>query len=196
LQNKKESLSSLVDGEASELEVHRLVREFGSEESLISSWAIYRHIGSTLRSDGGSVSIEHHQQLFTRIRDAIESEDSHAREEKKVVSFRTVLAGSAALAASVVIAILVGIQPLPESQPLADAGSQAAVTETASSNQLPKRDVQTVATSSEVQGRPSELLELDEEKQRRLRAYLNQHDQMSRINPGKKFVNHKVPHKK
>jgi hypothetical protein len=67
---------------------------------------------------------------------------------------------------------------------------------TVSSNQSPILDVQTVANQSDVQPRTSELVELDEEKQRRLRAYLNQHDQMSRMNPGKQFVNYKETSKK
>jgi hypothetical protein len=68
--------------------------------------------------------------------------------------------------------------------------------ETVSSNQSPVLDVQTVANQSDVQPRTPELVELDEEKQRRLRAYLNQHDRMSRMNPGKRFVNYKETSKK
>jgi sigma-E factor negative regulatory protein RseA len=196
LDTKREFLSSLIDGEASELEVHRLVRGFRSDEALISSWAMYQHIGSTLRADSGSVSIEFHQQLFARITDAIESEGIHSREVQKAASPRVVIAGSLALAASMVVAIFVGIQPSPESQPLADAGSRTAFTGTVSSNQSPALDVQTVATPSEIQQRTPELVELDEEKQRRLRAYLNQHDQLSRMNPGKKFVKYKETPKK
>ena len=196
LDTKRESLSALIDGEASEIEVHRLVREFRSDESLTSSWAIYQQIRSTLRADSGSVSIEHHQQLFTRITDAIESEDSHSREIRKSASPRTIIAGSLALAASMVVAIFVGIQEPSESQPLANVGAQTSSMGTVSSNQSPVLDVQTVANQSDVQPRTSELVELDEEKQRRLRAYLNQHDQMSRMNPGKQFVNYKETSKK
>jgi len=196
LDTKRESLSSLIDGEASEIEVHRLVREFRSDQSLTSTWAIYQHIGSTLRAHSGSVSIEHHQQLFARITDAIESEDGYFREVQKAASPRTVIAGSLALAASMVVAIFIGIQSPPESRPLADAGSQSASTGTVSSNQFPVLDVQTVATPNEVQRRTPELVELDEEKQRRLRAYLNQHDQMSRMSPGKQLVNYKETPKK
>jgi sigma-E factor negative regulatory protein RseA len=189
-------LSALIDGEASEIEVHRLVREFRSDESLTSSWAIYQQIRSTLRADSGSVSVEHHQQLFARITDAIESEDSHSREIQKSTSPRTIIAGSLALAASMVVAIFVGIQEPSESQPLANVGAQTSSMGTVSSNQSPVLDVQTAANQSDVQPRTSELVELDEEKQRRLRAYLNQHDQMSRMNPGKQFVNYKETSKK
>jgi sigma-E factor negative regulatory protein RseA len=198
LDTKRKFLSSLIDGEASEIEVHRLVREFRSDESLISSWATYQHIGLTLRGDRGAaaISIEYHQKLFSSITHAIESEDSHSREVQKTASPRAVIAGSLALAASMVVAIFVGIQSLPESQSLADAGPQAASTGTASNNPPPALDVQTVAAPSEVQRRTPELVELDEEKQRRLRAYLNQHDQMSRMNSGKKFVNYKEAPKK
>lgn len=196
LDTKRESLSALIDGEASEIEVHRLVREFRSDESLTSNWAMYQHIGSTIRADSGSVSIEHHRELFTRISDAIESEDTHSRKVQKSASRRTVIGGSLALAASMVIAILIGIQQPSEPLPLADAGVQATSMGTVSSNQSPVLDVQTVVNQSDVQPRTSELVELDEEKQRRLRAYLNQHDQMSRMNPGKQLVNYKETSKK
>jgi sigma-E factor negative regulatory protein RseA len=191
LDTRRESLSALIDGEASEIEVHRLVREFRSDESLTSSWAMYQQIGSLLRTDSGSVSFEHHEQLFTRITDSIESEDSHSREVQKSASPRTVIAGSLALAASMVVAVFIGIQQPAESLPVADTRAQNLSTGTVSSNQSPVLDVQTVANQSDVQPRTSELVELDEEKQRRLRAYLNQHDQMSRMNPDKQFVNYK-----
>ena len=196
LDTKRESLSALIDGEASDIEVHRLVRDFRSDESLISSWAVYQHIGSTLRAGSGLVSSEHHQQLFTRITDSIESEESHSEEAQKAVSPRSVIAGSLALAASVVVAIFVGIQPLPELDSLADAAPRAAFTGSVSSNQSPALDVQTVVIPSEVQQRTPELVELDEEKQRRLRAYLNQHDQMSKMSAGKQFVKFKETSKK
>ena len=196
LDTKRESLSALLDGEASEIEVHRLVRDFRSDESLKSSWAVYQNIGSTLRAGRDPASTEHHQQLFARITDAIESEDSHSRKIQKVASPRTVIAGSLALAASMLVAIFVGIQPPPESEPLADLGPRTSSTGTVSSEQSLTLDFQTVATPSQVQQRTPELVELDEEKQRRLRAYLNQHDQMSRMNSGKQFVKYKeVPRK-
>jgi len=196
LDTKRESLSALIDGEASEIEIHRLVRDFRSDESLTLSWAAYQNISSTLRGGRGSVSTEHHQQLFIRITDAIESEDSHSIELKKAALPRTVIAGSVALAASMVVAIFIGIQPPSETVALDDAVPRAAVTGTVSSNQSPALDVQTVTISSEVQQRTPELIELDEEKQRRLRAYLNQHDQMSRMSAGKQFVKFKEKPKK
>jgi sigma-E factor negative regulatory protein RseA len=196
LDTKRESLSALIDGEASEIEIHRLVRDFRSDESLTLSWAAYQNISSTLRAGRGSVSTEHHQQLFIRITDAIESEDSHSIELKKAALPRTVIAGSVALAASMVVAIFIGIQPPSETVALDDAVPRATVTGTVSSNQSPALDVQTVTISSEVQQRTPELIELDEEKQRRLRAYLNQHDQMSRMSAGKQFVKFKEMPKK
>jgi sigma-E factor negative regulatory protein RseA len=196
LDTKRESLSALIDGEASEIEIHRLVRDFRSDESLTLSWAVYQNISSTLRGGRGPVSTEHHQQLFIRITDAIESEDSHSIELKKAALPRTVIAGSVALAASMVVAIFIGIQPPSETVALDDAVPRAAVTGTVSSNQSPALDVQTVTISSEVQQRTPELIELDEEKQRRLRAYLNQHDQMSRMSAGKQFVKFKEMPKK
>ena len=94
LDTRTESLSALIDGEASEIEVHRLVREFRSDESLTSSWAMYQQIGSAIRADSGAVSVEHHRELFIRITDAIESEDTHSREIQKSASPMVIIGGS------------------------------------------------------------------------------------------------------
>ena len=75
---RKEWLSALIDGEASEIEVHRLVREFRSDETLNSSWAVYQKIRATARTNTDRLSIEHHQRLFDRISAAVEGEDTHS----------------------------------------------------------------------------------------------------------------------
>ena len=68
----KESLSALIDGEATEIEVHRLVREFGKDASLSVSWSVYQQIRATLRREtpmasGRGLEIEQHQRLFSKI---------------------------------------------------------------------------------------------------------------------------------
>ena len=193
LDSRKESLSALIDGEASEIEVHRLVREFRSDEALASTWAMYQQIGSTLRTDTGAVSARHHQLLFERITDSIEGEDTHSKEIRKPASKKTVIAGSLALAASMVVAVFIGIQQPSGTLPVAESGIQTQSPSyiPGAGNQTPVLDVQTVANQTDAPQRTSELVELDEEKQRRLRAYLNQHDQMSRMNSSKQFVNYK-----
>jgi sigma-E factor negative regulatory protein RseA len=186
----RESLSALIDGEASELEVHRLVREFGADESLTSSWTMYQQVRTTVRSGRDELSVSEHQVLLSRISASIEAEDTHQTvTQSNSSSPKRVMVGSLALAASLVVTIFIGIQ-----EPATDA-------QIAASSERAPIDVQTVAhtaspgvsagTQSGSASLTPELVELDEEKQRRLRAYLNQHDRMTRLNAEKQFVNYK-----
>ena len=168
-ETRKEYLSALIDGEASEVEVHRLVREFRSDETLARSWAIYQHIRSTVRTRGearSQLTPEVHQALFNRISEAIAVEDEYDDPTVKTHRPRNIVMGSLALAATLVLAVFIGVQD-PSSEPPAVAGN-----------------------SAEVISPMPELVELDEEKQRRLRAYLNQHDRMARMNPNEQLVNY------
>jgi len=177
---RKESLSALIDGEASEIEVHRLVREFRSDNSLTASWGVYQKIRTTARRDADPLSIEHHQRLFERISEAIDSEEHHdVVAPAQASSSHKVMFGSLALAASLVVAVFIGVQQPEQGTPIAEATpSPINVTPVSvATNNLPE------------QGAP-ELIELDEDKQRRLRAYLKQHDRMSRMNPDTQFVNY------
>ena len=178
---KRESLSALIDGEASEIEVHRLLREFRSAEGLVDRWAIYQQVRTTVRRGAEPVSSltpAHHQALFDRISDAIDAEDAHQRAPLAATSSTRVVLGTLALAASLVVAIFIGVQQPEDATNLVDAGQSTPV------------EVQTVSNTVADQQTP-ELVELDEEKQRRLRAYLNQHDRMARTNSNEQWVNFK-----
>jgi sigma-E factor negative regulatory protein RseA len=178
---RKESLSALIDGEASEIEVHRLVREFRADESLSESWAIYQQVRTTVRNpseQGGHLPLDRHRELFNRISEAVHEEQEHQQSGSERTSSTKVVLGSLALAASLVVAVFLGVRQPEDPATVAEVES------------APPIEVQTV--SSDPQGYPaSELVELDEEKQRRLRAYLNQHDQMARMNADQKLVNYK-----
>ncbi len=192
---RKESLSALIDGEASELEVHRLVREFRSDDSLNTSWAVFQKIRATARRDADPLTIEHHHQLFGRISAAIESEASHDISADTTAGSRSapsqkVIFGSLALAASLVVAVFVGVQQPEQTTPLAEAtpvgsnmiSATPVSVQNVAATQLPQAQLP-------LEGSP-ELVELDAEKQKQLRAYLNQHDRMARMNTGKQFVNY------
>lgn len=196
---RKESLSALIDGEASEIEVHRLVREFRSDESLNTSWALYQKIRTTARRDADPLSIEHHHQLFERISSAVEAEEQHDMVvNDHAGSSQKVVFGSLALAASLVVAVFIGVQQPEQANtpgaPLA-ATSPAVVSPSVIGSQpvaaqpVSAQPVSVATTRFPNEGAP-ELIELDEEKQERLRAYLQQHDRMSRMNPRKQFVNY------
>ncbi len=83
----KESLSALVDGEASEIEIHRLVREFKSDDTLVPSWIVYQQIRSVVRAERSSLGSRKQRQLFGRISQAIQIEDQyHAKVERRSTS--------------------------------------------------------------------------------------------------------------
>ena len=174
---RKESLSALIDGEASEIEVHRLIREFRGDETLVGSWSVYQQIRAVVRSSE-TIHLDH-QDLRGRISFAIEAEEHHAEPAPRQNATRLV-AGSLALAASLTLAVLITVQEVTIQNPADDPGLA----------QRAPLAVQTVANRQAEQVTP-ELVELDEEKQRRLRAYLNQHDQMARMKSNSQLVNYK-----
>ncbi len=183
-ETRKEYLSALIDGEASEVEVHRLVREFSSDETLAKSWAIYQHIRSTVRTRGearNQLTLEGHQVLFNRISEAIAVEDEHDAPTVKTYTPRNIVMGGLALAAMLVLAVFIGVQD-PAGEPPIVAGNSAEGASVA--------DVRGLSASSGMISPTSALVELDEEKQRRLRAYLNQHDRMARMDPNAQLVNY------
>ena len=164
----KESLSALIDGEASEIEVHKLLRhvksiegEAGSispeTEDLHRSWARYQEIRSVIgpagsRADGHSrMAASQHLALRLRISEAIEAEETHKLEgvsslvgltpRTAMVKYRAPAAGLA-IAASLVVAIFVGLSPLEQETGNVDA----IATIDASADQQPV-SVQTVSTT-------------------------------------------------
>jgi negative regulator of sigma E activity len=179
----KESLSALIDGEATEIEVHRLVREFGKEASLSVSWSVYQQIRATLRGEtpmasGRGLEIEQHQRLFSKISQAIEEEDNYQRATMPKLNASAAVGGSVAIAACLVVAVFFGIRTDKQEQ-IENQGAANVTIEFV--------DVANDSVDSQI----AELVELDEEKQRQLRAYLKQHDRMSRMDIKPQLVKYK-----
>lgn len=178
---RKESLSALIDDEASDIEVHRLVREFQSDESLTASWAVYQHVRSTVRgkhTTGVTLDPARHEALFRRISASVALEDAH-QQSKTPIRERRIVVGSLALAASLVVAVFIGVgQPADPVVPnLVDVS-------------VPVQSVASDSFMDQNMAETQELIELDEDRQRQLRAYLNQHDRMARMNVNRQFVNY------
>ncbi len=208
------SLSALIDGEASEIEVHRLVRVLRNKDlsndslnhrslihrSLIHRWAVYRHIGSIIRAIYGAghqapqapqapqvspvstdqpLSPAEHQLLYNRISTAIQEEtEHHAASSKYSWQRKTgVIGGSLAVAASLTLAVFIGF-PTPAPDTGLATGTPSTQEQTSTPYQLPRIPLSNPAL---VVPTP-ELVELDEAKQRQLRAYFDQHDRLVRMN--------------
>jgi sigma-E factor negative regulatory protein RseA len=231
----KETLSAWVDDEASEIEIHRLLRQYDADDSVRQTGLSYQHARSLTRGDGGDIglSLGQHLTLHQRISVAIDVEEITHADGRSLVNLRKgnlgkVLPRSAstwvkpasglALAASLVVAVFLGLQP-GQIDSLDTAGSTAVNTSNGvSGNGVSGQtitapiNVQMVSTNSAQQasaaayaGDPAyqfdkplandntDLKALDEDKQRQLRAYLRQHDQMARMNPNARTVIYEAP---
>ena len=229
----KESLSAWVDGEASEIEVHQLLRQYGADEAVKQDWLAFQHARAVLRGDS-PLNQAQHLALYGNICAAIAADEpAHGNDFSRSthtpgrpIATWAKPAGGLALAASLVVAVLLGIQQqTPSAGDVAGASNAAAPV---ISNTGPVA-VQTVGAGSlsdqlsdQLSGqsaRPAvaerfngvgnddaqvltaqrdnayetidgqlELKALDENKQRQLRAYLREHDQMVRMNPNTRTV--------
>ncbi|CAM3581809.1 sigma-E factor negative regulatory protein [Parendozoicomonas haliclonae] len=110
----RESLSALMDGEANELEMHRILDRLGSDEELRSAAVSYQRIGAAVRQEQNAFS---GIDLSASIRDAIAGEptpvlESEASEQKQAANRQGWFAnlGRLAVAASVAAATVVGVQ--------------------------------------------------------------------------------------
>ena len=221
----KESLSAWVDGEASEIEVHQLLRQYGADEAVKQDWLAFQHARAVLRGDS-PLNQAQHLALYGNICAAIAADEpAHGNDFSRSthtpgrpIATWAKPAGGLALAASLVVAVLLGIQ-----QQTPSAGDVAGASNAATpviSNTGPVA-VQTVGAGqlSDQRARPAvaerfngvgnddaqvltaqrdnayetidgqlELKALDENKQRQLRAYLREHDQMVRMNPNTRTV--------
>lgn len=105
-ERQRESLSALMDDEASELELQRLLKEMGENAELRDTWVRY----NTVRSVMGGQELSHaSMDISSRVRDAIAAapaEPASLRERlfKPVASF--------AVAASVAATVVIGGQQL------------------------------------------------------------------------------------
>lgn len=189
----KQSISALLDDEASEIEVHRLLREFseeGDDGELKTSWIRYQQIRAVSQGHH-HLSESQHVSLHTRISAAIDEEQSHELVTIQRPGWQRQVAGFS-VAASLVVAVLVGVNL---NQPSSSAVPGLAQDDTSKTiDTLPVSfgaDDQGFQTSMDIAFSEDELelRELDEVKQQQLREYLMRHDRMSRMNNNTRIVN-------
>ena len=196
----KESISVLMDEEISEIELHRLLRQFGEDSSLKESWISYQQMRAVMRREY-LLSIHRHVELHNRISAAIESDETvftPSSGSRKPLQWRKPAAGFA-VAASIVAAVLVGFNSTQ--QPSLQASSAQESSAQQSSIQQSSIQQSSVSVVQETGSAPvqpafladSELHELDPDRQRRLRQYLNQHERNVRMNSNTRTVTYKRP---
>lgn len=116
-----ESLSALVDGEVSEMELHRILKATESDEELRENWSRYNRVGQAMRGDLPQVPMV---DLSASIREAIDTEDAHkvASSASWSQKLSRVAVAASVAAVMVVTAQMVGLNgDLNEAQ-VADAG--------------------------------------------------------------------------
>ncbi|MGB1327824.1 MAG: sigma-E factor negative regulatory protein [Porticoccaceae bacterium] len=139
-QRLTESVSALVDGEVSELELHRILKELESEEALDSSqsndqtisqkWSRYNLISQAMAS-----TPLYGKDISQSVSEAIARESTHKASVLKGI-FQAKSLGQFAIAASVATMAIVGVQQLNNNSPLQDQGFQAADSSREASEQL------------------------------------------------------------
>lgn len=219
-----ETLSAWIDDEASEIEIHRLLRHCDADDSVLQTGLGYQHVRALAHGDAGP-SLERHLALQQRISAAIDADEVTHADNRGLGKLSNVTrlssrlpvtasswakpAGGLALAASLVVAVFLGLQP-GQVDTLESAASSPA---SAITGPVSAQTVGTQSGQSALQegsgvnygGNPvyqfdkqlandqTDLKALDEDKQRQLRAYLRQHDQMARMNPNARTVIYDVP---
>ena len=194
----KESLSALIDGEASEIEVHRLLRELGTNQSLKPSWQAWMQARAVLQGEN-RLPAARHAELHERISLAIAEEETWTSDNKRIAlprAFTRPMAGMA-VAASLVVAVMLGVYMQQPGNPEAAVSTQTAsrapsqvinAQPVALGQTMPPVQQSVVRQNPVDDGQQQDLRELNAEQQAELRAYLNAHDRMARMNPNARMV--------
>lgn len=172
-----ESLSALMDNQASELELQRLLKALDADPELKSTWSRYQIASTGIKGD---VPVLASSDFASRVSAAIDAEETYSQTTQQDVGSAVAgnviamplrwwqQAGRAAVAASVAGALIVGVQQYqsvaPQSVEVAAntaASAPVAVTETKAANlpsgiNAPALSARTVAVQSGYESRPQE----------------------------------------
>jgi len=100
-----QSLSALMDGEATDMELHRLLKEVSQGSELRDKWKRYHMVSSALKGDAAITPIDYSAAISA----AIDEEPSH---RQSVLAGFVGSAGRFAIAASVALVAVLGVQQL------------------------------------------------------------------------------------
>lgn len=193
-ERNKESLSALMDGEADELEVRRILNQLDKDDALCDSWKNYHLMGSVMRD-------EHFDRIdltqgINQALDGVDVESDGGNQNSNVVGMGENVAPnlqdqaskkavpawynpltSVAVAATVTLAVLVGVQNL---EPSTDLNAVAA-SSTSAPGELSvsrtsldefRRQEQQLATQLTPQMNTEEQQETLEDAQQQLQKYI------------------------
>jgi len=103
-----QSLSALMDGEATDMELHRLLKEVSEGSELRDKWKRYHMVSSALKGDAAITPIDYSAAISA----AIDEEPSH---RQSALAGFVGSAGRFAIAASVALVAVLGVQQLNSS---------------------------------------------------------------------------------
>lgn len=101
----EQSLSALMDGEATEMETHRILKAVAEDQKLRDKWKRYHIASATMQGDPASSSVDYSAAISA----AIDQEPAHRPGRMAVVASS---AGRFAIAASVALVAVFGVQQL------------------------------------------------------------------------------------
>lgn len=199
---QNESISALMDGEASEIEIHRLLRDLEKTEAMKRRFFTFQSIRQVIRSPSSgqvSLDVERHMVLFNRISAAVSEEPCHDLAASVKRRWTRPVAGFA-VAASLLVAIGVGVNLNQEQVAGTVADQQPALQPDSRSPAVNTRPVSTAVAGADTPsglapGVPSDLYqlkELDEANLKVLREYLNRHDR-ARLGSDQQLVTYPKP---
>lgn len=157
---EKESLSALMDGEADDLELRRVLKSMDQDSELAGQWERFHLAQSVLHDQGKPLSAS----FADRVSQAIDQEPE--LQARPIVGFRQQL-GRVAVAACVAIVAVVALQPAGSPQSGPEIASQSA--ESAATAAQNQQAMQSVPVSLLAESAPTVV---DPEAQRRLQEYI------------------------
>ena len=153
-----ESLSALMDNQASELELQRLLKTSADDGSVKSTWARYQLASAALRQDLPQLAPA---DFAARLSAALDQEAPHQQPSQRAHWWQTL--GRVAVAASVAGAVIVGVQQYPQTgvgtgaeMATAPAATTAPAADLPSGINAPALSARTVAVQSGYEMRPQE----------------------------------------
>lgn len=171
-----ESLSALMDGEADELEIRRLLNQSEQESGLLDKWANYQMIGAIMRQEPvADIDLAKgvRQVLDGKPMDELAHHPSIAK--AKTNGWRW-FAASGAVAASVMLAVLVTVQWQQQEVMGVQVAAPLASTTTA---EPAVRELVATETATAMAALSAEEQQQLEQAQRKLQEYVLQHSEQS-----------------
>ncbi|MGI9295717.1 MAG: sigma-E factor negative regulatory protein [Pseudomonadales bacterium] len=195
-----ESLSALMDSEAEELEVRRLLTQVESDSEIRARWCRYHTARSALQEEQFHYA---HIDISARVREQIQNELPHSADSELAANMHAgratfnfkPLAGLA-VAASVTAVVFFGVQGLNDS---ADTGPGPV----AHNAQLPRVEKGILPLPDTQQGEQAQVAKVNSEaaerlRTRRMQTYMQLHAQHASVNssqrvlPLARVANHEV----